>query len=385
MTSVVILSDNGVSSGTSGLKTSGGNDGTLALQSTNSAGTALTGLTIDNNQNVTLPNSLSSVNTFGFKNRLINGAMNIWQRGTSFTNSANSNQYTADRWAIFSGVGTVAVVSQASSGLQNYPYALRVQRQAANTGTAGCYAIQVIETANCRDLAGQSVTLSFQARAGANYSSSGNTLTAYVVTGSGTDQGLTNAINSSWTSQASVTQNFTLTTSFQAFTFTTTIPSGTNEIAIYIASIGVGTAGANDYFDIVSVQLEKGTQATSFDFRSIGTELALCQRYYQQWGGNSGNERLATGFNYGSAQMRATIPLVVTMRTAPTLTYSAVGDWAVEAATGTYTCTIIALDQASTKIAATNFNVSSGLTVGQGSQIMANATSNARFNLSAEL
>jgi hypothetical protein len=73
------------------------------------------------------------------------------------------------------------------------------------------------------------------------------------------------------------------------------------------------------------------------------------------------------------------------MRTTPTLTYSTASDWGIETAGGTVTCNAIGLDQPSPRIASTNFNVASGLTAGQGAHVIANATTNARFNLSAEL
>ena len=216
-----------------------------------------------------------------FKNRIINGAMGIWQRGTSFTNTANSSQYTADRWTVFGGVGLPVVTTQVSSGLQDFPNALRVQRPNGNTATTNTAAIQVIETSNCRDLEGQSITVSFLARAGANYSQSGNGLVVFIGTGTGTDQGSVSWINGAWTGLANTSQTITLTTTMTRYSLTYSIPSGTNEIVLAFLTNPTGTAGAADYFDITGVQLEKGSTATSFDYRPYGTELALAQRYYQ--------------------------------------------------------------------------------------------------------
>lgn len=259
--------------------------------------------------------TLGAGNTSSFKNRIINGDMRIWQRGTSFTNTANTFQYTADRWAVFSGAGLPAVNSQVTTGLSSFPYALRVQRPSGNTSTSNTVAIQEIESANCRDLAGQSVTISFQARAGANYSTASNSLSVWLVTGSGVDQGVQSAINSTWTSQLVQTTNVTLTTSFVSYTATFSIPAGTNEIALYFLTFPAGTAGTNDYFDVTGVQLEVGSQATSFDFRDYGRELIMCQRYYQ-------GTQIYYGVKSVSAYTRQNVSLLVLMRTSPSVTFN---------------------------------------------------------------
>jgi hypothetical protein len=293
----------------SGLLSTVDTTGTLNIQ-TNS----INALAIDTNQNATM-NYVSAQNTFGFKNRIINGAMNIWQRNTSYTNSANANGYnTADRWNFFSGLGLPGVVSQASTGLQNFPYAIRAQRPSGNSSTANMALIQPIESINCRDLAGQTVTLSFQARCGSNYSPTNNGLVAAVVSGSGTDQGAGNLINSAWTSQLGQTTTVALTTSFQTYTYTITIPSGTNEVAVQFYNYPTGTAGTNDYFDVTAVQLEKGNIATPFEFRDYGRELILCQRYY------AASYAYQQTYITSSGVAGISVPLPVTMRAAPTYT-----------------------------------------------------------------
>lgn len=208
--------------------------------------------------------------------------MSVWQRGTSFTNTANSYQYTADRWGCFSGTSLPAVISQVSSGLTDFQYALRVQRPNGNTSTSNTTASQVIETINCYDLAGKTVTLSFWARAGSNYSTAANALGAWIQTGTGTDQGLNSVINSLWTGQATNSQSVTLTTSFQRFSLSYAIPAGTNEINVAFITYPTGTAGANDYFDITGVQLEEGAVATPFERELYNQTLAKCQRYYEK-------------------------------------------------------------------------------------------------------
>ena len=216
------------------------------------------------------------------KNAIINGAFNIWQRGTSYSVSANSSPFVIDRWRLATDYNAT-VSRQATSDTTNLPniqYCARVQRNSGQTGTYA-YLMQYNETANSIFLAGKFVTFSFYARAGANYSASSNTLTAQIITGTGTDQNLWAGYTGQTTA---LTKAVTLTTTWQRFTATTTLASNTTEIGYWFNAISTGTAGANDYFEVTGVQLEAGNVATSFTTASgsIAGELALCQRYYQK-------------------------------------------------------------------------------------------------------
>lgn len=351
------------------------------------SGAGITANTIANSafQTGSIENYSRAANLFGMRNRLINGSMVIWQRGTSFTNQSNGGtaSWSADRWSGWRGGFAANQDVSRQAGFSGFQYCLRLQRTSGTTSTQGITAAQVIESVNCLDLAGQSVTISAIIRAGANYS--GTNISMSLWTGTGTDQGVGSLMNGTWTTQASQFVAKTITTTETLYTATFTVPSGTTELAVSIGYAPTGTAGANDYIEITGVQLEAGSTATNFEYRHYTNELQLCQRYYQQWGGNSGNERLGVGYSHLTTQARVDMPLVVTMRSSPTVTYSAVGDWAVEAAAGTVTVTAIAVDQPSPRLASLLFTVASGLTAGQGLHIMANGTTNARFNLSAEL
>jgi hypothetical protein len=227
----------------------------------------------------------SGSNNTSFRNRIINGAMVIDQRnaGASFT-VPNANGYgSCDRWASLAGATSTWTMQRVSSGLANFAYALQAGRNASSSSTSALYIGQVIETNNCQDLAGQSVTLSFYAKCGANFSASSSALNVELWIGSGTDQGWQSLNSATWTSQAqTINTSKVLTTTYQQFTSTATVPAGTNEIAIRFWYAGVGTAGANDWFQITGVQLEAGSTASPFENRSYGTEFQLCQRYYEK-------------------------------------------------------------------------------------------------------
>lgn len=228
--------------------------------------------------------SLNSGQLAGFRNLLINGDMRVKQRAT-LTTTTNVYQFTADRWWVFSGLSTVGAPSYVTaSTLANFPNALRAQRQASNTGTAAISVGQTIESANVYGVQGKTIVLSFWARAGANFSSASSALTVVVNQGTGIDQGTLGVINQTWTGQTNTTVGTsTLTTSWQKFSYTYSVPSTATELNVQFLYSATGTAGANDYFDITGVQLEQGTIATPFEYLPIETQLKLCQRYFQRF------------------------------------------------------------------------------------------------------
>lgn len=216
----------------------------------------------------------------GFRNTIINGAMDVWQRGTSFANASASPYYTVDRFQTFRSGGVAGMTaSRQTSALDGFTYSLRVQRDSGNTSVNDMIVAQTFETQNIRKHHNKFVTLSFYARCGANFSSASSALLYGITTGTGTDGSIANGL----TGQASVASGTaTLTTTFQRFTVTTSavLPTSKTQLGITISFTPVGTAGANDWFEITGVQLEQGSVATPFEQRPIQQELALCQRYY---------------------------------------------------------------------------------------------------------
>ena len=256
----------------------------------------------------------------GFRNRLINGDFRVNQRGT-YSTTNNTRTFTADRWWVFTGTSTAGSPSYVSStGLNDFPFALRVQRTAANTGVAAVAAGQTIESVNVYGLQGEVVTISFWARAGANFSGISNILNTVVTVGTGVDQGTIAFINATWTGQTSSTIGAAqLGTSWKKFTYSYEVPSTTTELALYFIYTAAGTAGAADYFDITGVQLETGSRATSFEHRPYDVELASCQRYYQRI---ALSNTVTVGFGHvqSGTTERFTVPTPVSLRTTPALT-----------------------------------------------------------------
>ena len=263
-------------------------------------------------------------------NPVLNSAFNVWQRGTSFTIASSAFTYIADRWQIYRAATGCTVTRQATGDTTNLPniqYAMRIARDSGNTSTSIIYAAQSMESINSIPFAGKQVTFSFYARAGANYSASGNTLNAYLYSGTGTDQ---NVLSSGYTGQTAVVSlPATLTTTWQRFTGTGTVAATATELGIYYTITPVGTAGANDYVEITGVQIDVGNVA--LPYRAYGAtyqgELAACQRYYNVIGGVNNGFPTPTGYASASGQtLRFPMFLPVQMRTAPTITKN--GTWA---------------------------------------------------------
>jgi hypothetical protein len=265
-------------------------------------------------------------------NPVLNSAMQIWQRGTSFSlaaSTAYTSGYVADRWVTATNANQACTISRQATGdttnLPNIQYALRYQRNSGQTGTGAIALMQNFESVNAIPYAGKTVTLSFYARAGANYSATSGALKTQMISGTGTDQ---NGF-STYTGAATVIDaTATLTSTWQRFSNTGTVASTATEFEIQFNFTPVGTAGANDYYEITGVQIDIGSVALPFRTYAgtIQGELAACQRYFQVIGGTVSGFPLYGGYGLNTTANRLPIYLCVKMRTAPTITKN--GTWA---------------------------------------------------------
>ena len=257
-------------------------------------------------------------------NPVINSAFDIWQRGTSdFTPLNASFVYTADRWSCFRSAGSSGALVKyvSSTGLAGIPNAARMQRTSGNTSTDGLYLLHNLETRDSTRFQGKTVTMSFYARAGANFSGSNSNIAFFMYSGTGTDLG---GFSSGWTGAAAIvdTTSATLTTSWARYTATGTVSSSANQIGMVFYYAGVGTAGANDYFDITGVQIDVGNVALPYRRTSANLqgELAACQRYYYRI-----TEFQIAGGTQSAAENKVFFALnsinAVPMRTTPTAAF----------------------------------------------------------------
>jgi hypothetical protein len=229
-------------------------------------------------------------------NRLINGDMAVDQRD-SFTTPINigtSNLYSVDRWFVGSGSApsgtlTAARAPASPSGPGNGAgigfNALRILRSSGSY-SGFLYAAQQIESINCIDLAGLPVTLSFRARRGTAFGSTGNALSASIRVGTGINEANSGLSGGTWTGYSQVVGNtFTLSTAWERFSVTTpaVVPISTMEMGVLFSTATyTGSGGANDWCEITDVQLEVGQSANDFERLNFAESLALCERYYER-------------------------------------------------------------------------------------------------------
>ena len=249
----------------------------------------------------------------GGKNAIINGGFDIWQRGTS-QSAGTSGYQTADRYYLNNAGATGFTFNQGASDLTGFRYFGRLQRASGNAGTTGMTVGYTLETSESLRFAGQTVTFSFYARKGANYSMGNFPVTLYY--GTGTDQRL---YSFTGLTAVATSPNFSPTTSWARYSQTVTIPSNATELGFEALLTPTGTAGAADYIDLTGFQLELGSVATTFS-RAGGTlqgELAACQRYY--WRSSTPNAYCVQGWGTATTTSNAQIqiPLPSSMRIPP--------------------------------------------------------------------
>jgi len=286
--------------------------------------------------------SNSAGSPYGFKNRIINGAMVIDQRNAGASITPSSDIYNLDRFRTGTSQASKLTIQQNKgsvtppAGFANY---LGMSPAATATVSSGDFfgILQLIEGYNIADFAwgsssAKTVTLSFWV-----YSSV-----------SGTYGGSINNNDGSYCYTFSYTINSTNTWEYK----TVTIPGATsgswytnNGIGLQVfwsigtgstyskttgawgASLSLGATGATNLmsstsnnFYLTGVQLEKGSQATAFDWRPYGTESSLCYRYFQALGGTGGADALGIGFGAGTTVYSQGM-LFQPMRAAPTISY----------------------------------------------------------------
>lgn len=216
---------------------------------------------------------------FTGNNKIINGNFDVWQRNTTFTTPA-SLAYTADRWLIaYDGtIGTFTASKQAftlgQSSVPNNPaFYFNWNHTVAGSGSTVRQIQQRIE--KVETLNGSSVSMSFWAKA-----DSARTVSGILRQNFGTGGSPSAAVDTSLGS-------FSLTTSWQKFTATVSLPSvsgktlGSN-INDYLALIFSLPLNVVMSIDIAQVQLEAGTLATAYDLRTFVQEWLACQRYYEK-------------------------------------------------------------------------------------------------------
>ena len=287
---------------------------------------------------------IGSQSALSDRNLVINGAMQVSQRGTSTASVTGNGYHACDRWNLeLSSLGTFTI-SQSTDAPAGFSNSFKVDCTTADASPAASdYMVvqQKIEAQTLRQLGygasgAKAMTLSFYVKS--------NKTGTYEIMHFAADG--TRAVNSTYTIDSANTWEFksvsipgdpsgtmnndngeglrslfylgvgsdrqsgTTPTDWQAYATANEAPSQT---------VNIADNTANEWL-MTGVQLEVGEQATPFEHRSFGDELARCQRYYYQAGGDALNSFAYKGYLEASQFVSATHQHPVTMRASPTLT-----------------------------------------------------------------
>jgi hypothetical protein len=259
--------------------------------------------------------SINSGQLAGNRNLIINGDFTIFQRGTSQSALSAAGVFLADRWT-HNHFQTALHTRQAFAASGTHPgnsqYVLRASGD-STTATSRIRTAQAIESINCIPLRGKTITMSLYVRCAAATMPTSALGDFRIRVGSTSATADSSFITTDYTASGqsdTVIAQGSLPTTWTKITNTYTVPTNTNNIAVVVTFDGLPDAGTGDWYEISQVQVEVGSTATPFEQRSIGTELALCERYYETSNGTG------TPFSSGDAY-------VVTAISAdfPTFTY----------------------------------------------------------------
>ncbi|MGO4717876.1 hypothetical protein AB4071_01930 [Stenotrophomonas sp. 2MCAF14_2] len=271
------------------------------------------------------------------KNRIINGNFDIYQRGNPGT-ITNSAAYTADRWICSSaGAGVTSNWGLGSTTPGEIPDSTRFLGFNVVSGVTSAWVGQWIE--GVHSFAGGKATVSFWMRSGVAGKKVGLLIQQHFGSGG------------SALVQVVAPDVITLTTTFTKYSVTFDVPSivgktvgGGNALLFTFfysddrpALFGGQLIGQTGLFEVAQVQMEKGPTATEYDWRPVGQELLLCQRYYSKSYAlatkagtpNSDPGRIATGLQISGTNSPSftayALRFPVSMRTSPAVTvYGAV-------------------------------------------------------------
>jgi hypothetical protein len=327
----------------------------------------------------------SDVNAYlankSISNAVINGAFDIWQRGTSFTVAAGGQVYTADRFGHDrNGTGATVTISRQTftpgeapeAGYEGEFFARIAQSVAGSGSTFNNFDTRIEDV---RSFAGQTVTFSFWAKASAATTIRSINLSQNF--GSGGSAGVNN-----------LTSEIVLSTSWQRYTRTVSVPSVSGK------TIGAGSflrasfsLPLNSTFtiDIWGVQLEPGTVANDFrrNANSLQGELAACQRYYYRQGGERAFEFHGIGAGSSTTLARISVTPKQTMRVAPTsIEFSTLG---LYDSNSTVAVTNLTFDQATRNQVLLLATADSGLTAFRPYYLLSNNSLSGFVAFSAEL
>lgn len=276
-----------------------------------------------------------------FKNRLINGSFMIDQRYDGAATTITNDAYCFDRWYVLRQTGNVqsSRLTNQSSAPNNIPNAIRLTN--THTATQKLGLAQIIESNNCRDLRGKSVTLSFKVQT--NVSSCTIRYAVLSWTNATADSVVSNVVNN-WASTTYTTNNFfinnaniatittpgTVTPTVDTWTtvtpLTVTLDNSITNVIVFIWTETALTANTGR-IDLANVQLEAGSSSTDFEVLPRNVMMAQCMYYAQVIGGTVNGEVLMNvGTSKSQTQVFLPFQLGSRLRVTPALSYTGTVD-----------------------------------------------------------
>jgi hypothetical protein len=350
-----------------------------------------------------------ALNQFAHRNLVINGDMQIAQRGTSTASITTSGYRTADRWnSDMSSLGTwtQSVENDAPTG-SGFRKSLKMLCTTADASPAAgdyIYVNQVLEGQNLQQVkkgtsAAEQLTVSFWVKANVtgtyilefyDVDNARQVSKSYTINASGVWEYKTITFAADTTgafdndNAASLGVNFYIGagSNFTSGTLQTTwVSSTTANRAVGQTNVASAT---NNYWQVTGVQLEVGDVATPFEFKSVEDELLECQRYYFRISGGSNYNYMAYAMGAASVGGYGSISLPVSMRAAPSsVDFSTLGLFAVSLVAA---ITAVAVDSAtSPQNPGLVYTVASGSSGGAFYRVLTNNSSSGYLGISAEL
>jgi len=353
----------------------------------------------------------------GRRNLIINGAMEVAQRSTNYSQSPNSGNYhTVDRYSYrrsgtWSGVTAVTISQQSSGGPVGFKNFLRYAPTGSDATTPDNACMLVDYKLEGQDISplewgtsnAKTVTVSFYVRSSVTGTfclnlrntsptrqyvkeytiSSANTWERKSLTFPGDTSGTWANDNGTGLGLMWFVSGDTDSPSESGRLVTADQWNATSTTNTYTANQSDAmTTSSGQTWDITGIQLEVGSQATDFEHRSFGEELALCKRYYQYIGGDTAYQNITTVTNFTGGIMVGPFSHEVELRAVPTITKS--GDWQVLGGNTTVGQTVSA-DQNGKKSVQIGFGNGSGGTSGYSATLRVANDSNFRLTFDAEL
>lgn len=254
------------------------------------------------------------------ENEIIGGdfGKNLFQDGISISSISTTPTYVADQWAAFSGTSTTLAGNQetgSSDKPSNFEASLRITR--SGSGVVQSCVVQEISTVDSYRFQSQTAEVDFHALAGSGFSAAGDVLHVLFVTGTSTDEGLTNlahTINSglsgsNWTGAATLTVPVTISTTWTRYSAVFPVPATATEIGVALCWTPVGASPSSDWFEFTGAQLVPNNALSSV----AGTNGAAL----------SNNDKRAKAFNRRTYVQEANLQYAYYQRTNETATSNA--------------------------------------------------------------